>query len=176
MIELVKNPNRYLKGSEIIVLPHHFEDERGSYRELYNKKGYNSLNIEFVQDDISISKRNVLRGIHGDAGTWKLVSCLKGSFELVIVNCDKEDIGFGKWELFYLEEGKNIQILIPPKFGNGHLVTSDEAIFHYKQSTYYGDYKQFTVKWNAETLGIPWSTKEPILSERDQLGPFSFFL
>jgi len=60
------------------------------------------------------------------------------------------------------------QILIPPKFGNGHLVTSKEAIFHYKQSTLYDRDSQFTIHWNDPKLNIKWPIKSPILSKRDK--------
>ena len=95
------------------------------------------LKQNFIQDDISTSYSNVLRGIHGDSKTWKLVSCLKGSFYLVVVNNYSSSVEFGKWEGFTLSDVNRRQILIPPKFGNGHLVLSDSAIFHYKQTTDY---------------------------------------
>jgi dTDP-4-dehydrorhamnose 3,5-epimerase len=60
-----------------------------------------------------------------------------------------------------------LQVLIPPKFGNGHLVTSDQAIFHYKQSTLYDRSRQFTIKWNDPKYKLWWPLKNPILSERD---------
>ena len=116
-----------------------FSDHRGKYTETYNEEAYKSsgINVDFIQDDISFSKRNVLRGIHGDGETYKLVSCLHGSFLLIVVNNDKESEEYKKWITFNLSGNDNLQILIPPKFGNGHFVTSDDAIFHYKQNTYY---------------------------------------
>ncbi len=75
-----------------ITPPTIFNDFRGSYIETYNELIYNQNGIKtkFIQDDISTSKQNVLRGIHGDNKTWKLVSCLYGSFYLVLVNWDKD--------------------------------------------------------------------------------------
>ena len=75
-----------------------FEDFRGEYIETYNEAIYNEngINVDFVQDDISVSSQNVLRGIHGDSETWKLISCLHGKFYLVVVNCDTESKSFGK--------------------------------------------------------------------------------
>ena len=162
-----------LSGVMLIKMDKPFTDYRGYYKEIYNKKVYNSFNeVEFVQDDVSVSDKDVLRGIHGDEGTWKLISCLKGKFYLVVVNCDREHAQFGHTETFVLSEDNNHQILIPPKFGNGHYALKDDTIFHYKQSTYYGDYKQFTVKWNDPKLHIPWPRIDPILSVRDNTGPF----
>ncbi len=75
----------------LIKPPTIFEDFRGAYVELYNENIYHEagINVKFIQDDISISTRHVLRGIHGDSETWKLVSCLYGKFYLVVVNWDK---------------------------------------------------------------------------------------
>jgi len=151
-----------------------FEDHRGIYRELYSEKEYQEagIDIRFIEDDISASRKHVLRGIHGDNNTWKLVSCLHGSFYLVVVNCDKESDAFGSWERFTLSEQNNVQILIPPKHGNGHVVMSEKAIFHYKQSAYYNPEGQFTYTWNDPALNVWWPIKNPILSERDESGHF----
>ena len=123
----------------LLIKPNVFEDHRGQYVETYNEKLYNEhgINVKFVQDDISISSKHVLRGIHGDAETWKLISCLHGKFYLVVVNCDQESENFGKWQSFTLSEYNRHQVLVPPKYGNGHLILSEQAIFHYKQNTYY---------------------------------------
>ena len=159
-----------LDGVLLIKPPTIFEDFRGTYVETYNEELYAKagINVKFVQDDISVSRRNVLRGIHGDGETWKLVSCLYGEFYLVAVNRDDTSSQCGKWESFVLSDRNRLQVLIPPKFGNGHLVLSELAIFHYKQSTYYNRAGQFTIKWNDPGLGIEWPTSTPILSRRDE--------
>ena len=159
-----------LDGLLLIKPPTVFEDFRGSYVETYNRKLYQEagITVDFVQDDISVSTRHVLRGIHGDAETWKLVSCLQGRFYLVAVNWDEASPQYGQWESFELSEENHLQVLIPPRFGNGHVVLSDRAIFHYKQSTYYSRTGQFTLHWNDPKLNIRWPVKEPILSKRDQ--------
>jgi dTDP-4-dehydrorhamnose 3,5-epimerase len=158
-----------LEGVRLITPPTIFEDFRGSYVELYNDELYRKAGIDvtFVQEDISVSSRHVLRGIHGDAGTWKLVSCLHGKFYLVVVNWDEHSPQYRQWESFVLSDQNRLQVLIPPRFGNGHLVLSDTAIFHYKQSTYYNRAGQFTVLWNDPALGIWWPVGDPILSQRD---------
>ena len=147
-----------------------FNDFRGTYLETYNKPLYteNGIAINFIQDDISISKQNVLRGIHGDNKTWKLVSCLSGKFFLVVVNWDSNSSEYQQWISFEMDASNPYQILIPPKFGNGHLITSKEAIFHYKQSTLYNRESQFTIYWNDVKLNIPWPIKNPIISKRDK--------
>lgn len=154
----------------LLIKLHVFEDHRGEYVEIYNEELYekNGIGIKFVQDDISVSVKNVLRGIHGDSETWKLVSCLYGEFYLVVVNWDNASPQFGRWESFVLSDQNRLQVLVPPKFGNGHLVLSELAIFHYKQSTYYNRAGQFTILWNDPKLNIRWPIQNPILSRRDE--------
>ena len=158
-----------LDGVKLITPPTNFEDFRGSYIEIYNQRAYHQAGLKeaFIQDDISTSRKNVLRGVHGDATTWKLISCLYGAFYLVVVNNDPTSLEFKKWEAFTLSDQNRKQILIPPKFGNGHLVLTDIAIFHYKQTTEYDRSGQFTIIWNDPNYGLWWPVKQPILSIRD---------
>lgn len=151
-----------------------FKDRRGYYIEIYNGQLYaeHGITVKFAQDDISVSKRNVLRGIHGDYETWKLISCLYGEFYLAVVNCEVGSENFGKWQSFVLSDTNRLQVLVPPKYGNAHLALSDKVIFHYKQSTYYNPQKQFTYKWNDPRFNISWPITNPILSRRDELGHF----
>ena len=155
----------------MLIKPEVFKDHRGEYVELYNEDLYakSGIGVKFVQDDISVSIKNVLRGIHGDIMTWKLVSCLLGQFYLVIINCDKSSGEFGKWESFSLSDKTKHQVLVPPNFGVAHLALTDKIIFHYKQSTYYDPSSQFTYKWNDPIFNICWPIKDPILSKRDEL-------
>src|SRR6266702_7681848 len=121
------------------IQPEAFEDHRGYYLETYNEKVYqeHGIPVRFVQDDISVSARHVLRGVHGDSETWKLVSCLHGKFYLVVVNWDERSPQYRQWDAFVLSDQNRQQVLVPPRFGNWHLLLSESAIFHYKQSTYY---------------------------------------
>lgn len=134
-------------------------------RRLYEEKG---INLDFVEDKISVSKKNVLRGIHGDADTWKLISCPSGTIFLAVVNCDESSPQFGAWESFTLSDENFWQVLVPPKFGNGHVVLSDSAVFHYKWSAYYDLGNQFSYKYNDSRFGIDWPVKEPIVIGRDK--------
>ena len=127
--------------------------------------------IKFKHDKFSLSKKNVLRGLHGDNKTWKLVSCPFGKFLLVVVDCQKKSKNYLKWNSWILSHENGLQILIPPNFANGHLCLSDKCLFHYKLS-YRGDYldakDQFSIKWNDPKLKIKWGIKRPTLSKRDQ--------
>lgn len=158
----------------LLISPEVYEDYRGENTELYNSKLYKEAGIiiEFVYECMSVSRRNVLRGIHGDSHTWKLVSCLYGSLYLVVVNCDGGSPHFGKWEAFTLSDRNRKQILIPPYFGNGHLVLSETAIFYYKLSDFFDPRGQFTYKWNDPRFNIWWPVKNPIQSCRDEEGHY----
>lgn len=158
----------------LMINPQIFEDHRGSYTETYNEKLYSQkgIDIRFIEDDISVSTKNVLRGIHVDSECWKLISCVYGKFYFVVVNCDTDSNDFGKWQSFILSEQNRCQILVPPKHGNGHLALSDRIAFHYKQSAYYDPKRQFTYKWNDPKLNIWWPIKDPILSQRDEFGHY----
>ena len=159
-----------LEGVKKITPPTNFEDFRGNYIEIYNRNLYQRAGVttDFIQDDISTSRKHVLRGIHGDASTWKLITCLRGAFYLVVVNNDPNSSQYRQWEGHTLSDTNNKQILVPPNFGNGHLVLTEYAIFHYKQSTEYDRAGQFTILWNDPEIDIWWPISNPILSRRDQ--------
>lgn len=158
-----------LKGV-LVIKPYKFKDLRGSFLETYNMGDFNKKikKIKFVQDDISVSKKNVLRGIHGDNKTWKLVSCILGKIYLIVVNNDKKSKEYKKWISITLSEKNNKQILIPPKFGNAYVALSKKVIYSYKQSTYYDRKSQFTINWKDERYNFKWPIKKPILSDRDK--------
>jgi dTDP-4-dehydrorhamnose 3,5-epimerase len=165
--------NTKLVGVKLIK-PAIFEDFRGLYVETYNWDLYQKggIDVEFKQDDISISSQHVLRGIHGDSVTWKLISCHMGSFYLMVVNNDPTSAQYRQWQGFTLSENNHHQVLVPPKFGNGHVVMSERAMFHYKQNTYYNPEGQFTIRWNDPLYNMWWPIKNPILSRRDEAGKF----
>jgi len=156
----------------LVITPDTFRDHRGTYTETYNMEEYLHEGIPqlFVQDDISVSHQNVLRGIHVDSKTWKLVSCPMGKLWLAVVNLNPASPQYKEWESVVLFGSNYKQVLIPPMYGNGHLVLSDTAIFHYKQTTYYNRDSQSTVAWNDPSIGIRWPLPFdtlPILSDRD---------
>lgn len=149
-----------------------FKDHRGIYGEIFKEKEYlaTGINIKFIEQDFSTSKKNVLRGLHGDSKTWKLISCLYGELYLAVLNYNPESQFFGKWEGFTLNPKNCLQILIPPLHANGHLILSHRAMFHYNQSEYYSDGSdQFTIAWNDPRFNIFWPISgEPIQSKRDE--------
>lgn len=170
---MVKSLKTKLKGV-LLLETDSFEDHRGRYVEIYNEKLYRATGVtaKFLADDYSYSTKNVLRGIHADPAIWKLISCLHGKFYLVIVNCDRTSKDFGIWQSFMLSAANHRQIFVPPKYGVAHLILSDEAIFHYKQSGYYDPLRQMSFKWDDPAFNIWWPVKTPILSQRDEVGHY----
>ena len=146
-----------------------FRDHRGYYWTSWKKGSIKK--VKFIHDKFSLSKKNVLRGLHGDNKTWKLVSCPYGKCLLVVVNCIKKSKNYLKWKSWILSHDNSVQVLIPPNYANGHLCLSDKCLFHYKLS-YKGSYvdtkQQFSLKWNDPKLKINWRIKKPLLSKRDK--------
>lgn len=154
-----------------LITPDIHTDLRGRNVTLYSKRMYEEkgINLDFVENKVSVSRHNVLRGIHGDNNTWKLISCLSGVIFLVVVNCDEMAPEFGAWESFTLSGDDFRQVLVPPKYGNGHLVMSDLAIFYYQWSAYYDLSNQFSYKYNDSRFTIAWPVTDPILFGRDKV-------
>lgn len=142
-----------------------FKDNRGELWTVWNENEF-TPKLKFNHDKVAVSKKYVLRGIHGDSKSWKLITCLSGEIFLVVVDPKSlEHISIT------LSQNNKSSVLVPPGLGNGHLVMSDEAVFFYKWA-YEGDYPdvddQFSLKWDDPKLNIPWPISLPILSYRDQ--------
>jgi dTDP-4-dehydrorhamnose 3,5-epimerase len=151
-----------------IYQPNVFEDFRGELFTLFKQE---ESDLVFNHDKVSISKQYVLRGLHGDSKSWKLITCLAGEVYLVVVDNRPESPNYLKWDWVVLTAKNRKQVLVPPIFANGHYVMSKEATFFYKWA-YPGDYldvkDQFTLKWNNPQIKIHWPTDTPVLSERDK--------
>lgn len=158
-----------LDGVLIIEPPFVFEDNRGANIETFHQQDLNAagVDVHFIRDSLTISNKNVLRGLHGDLETWKLITCLQGELFLAVVNMNKESSQYLNWEGFELSLKNKLQILVPPNFANGHLVLSDTAHFFYKMSHNHNRANQYTIAWNDPLLGIHWPNKNPIVSDRD---------
>ena len=157
-----------------IIRPDISKDIRGNIWTSFIKNDIETLlpdNLYFKHDKFSKSKKNVLRGIHGDTKSWKLVTCVFGDIYQVVVDCREESSSFKQYESFNINETNQISVLIPPQLGNAYYVKSDKAVYHYKLA-YEGDYidadEQFSYCWNDPIFNIEWPTKNPILSKRDK--------
>lgn len=149
-------------------------DLRGTLFSTYHKDVFDSYlpkDLFFKHDKFSKSFNNVLRGIHGDSKSWKLVTAVYGEIMQVIVDCRKDSPTYLKHEKFIINEQNQISVLLPPGIGNSFYVMSEVAVYHYKLA-YPGEYldaeEQFSVKWDDPSIGIKWPTKNPILSGRDK--------
>lgn len=156
-----------------IMRPSVSEDVRGNIWTSFLKDKVEVFlpdDLFFKHDKFSASKYNVLRGIHGDTKSWKLVTCVHGEVQQVVVDMRKDSPTYKQWQDFIISKDNQQLILIPPNMGNAYYVKSSEAIYHYKLA-YSGDYidadEQFSVKWNDNTIGINWMSDNPILSNRD---------
>ena len=155
------------------ITPDIFNDSRGSLYTTFLKDKFENLlpqNISFLHDKFAVSKKNVLRGIHGDFFSWKLITCVSGRIFQVIVDNRKDSKNYLKYDSVIIDSSSPYSVLIPPGFGNAFQVLSKEAVYHYKLA-YLGGYRdadeQFTLKWNDNRINIIWPNNNPILSERD---------
>jgi len=157
-----------------LLTPSVSKDTRGKIWTSFMKHEIESLlpnDMSFRHDKFSTSKHNVLRGIHGDSKSWKLITCVSGEIQQVVVDLRDNSPTYLKWESWIMSAEKPQSILIPPHMGNAYYVTSIEALYHYKLA-YQGEYidadEQFSVKWNDQNIGIKWLTDSPDLSDRDR--------
>lgn len=150
------------------------QDERGQIWTSFLKDRLEKLlpdELCFKHDKFSLSKQRVIRGIHGDYKTWKMVTCVLGEIYQVVIDLRKESNTYTKYETFLLTDKNHTSLLIPPGLGNAILVESDVALYHYKLA-YHGNYvnenEQFSYKWNDPRFKIEWPIDNPILSDRDK--------
>jgi dTDP-4-dehydrorhamnose 3,5-epimerase len=158
----------------ILITPKVFKDSRGIFIETYKKSIFEKLGIKtnFVQDNYSMSRKNVLRGLHYQISPMeqaKLIMCPKGRVFDVAVDLRKGSPYFGKWIGEYLsEENRNI-LFIPAGFAHGYLVLSEEAEIIYKVSKEYSKEHDKGIYWKDPKIGIAWPLREePILSDKDK--------
>ncbi len=159
----------------LVLEPDVFSDERGFFLETWNSARYENAGIEgtFVQDNISFSKRGVLRGLHFQypQSQGKLIQILSGEVVDIAVDIRVGSPTFGHWVSEVLSDANHRQIYIPPGFAHGYCVTSETAIFSYKCTDYYNPETENGIIWNDPDLNIDWSIKEPILSPKDKEYP-----
>jgi len=157
----------------LLVEPTVFTDARGYFFEAYSARRYAAAGIPapFVQDNVSFSRRGVLRGLHYQHpfGQAKLVGVLKGQVFDVAVDIRRGSPTFGQWVGECLSETNNRQLYLPAGFAHGFLVTSDDALVAYKSSEYYHAETERTIRWDDPRIGIDWPTDGPVLSTKDHV-------
>jgi len=159
----------------LIIEPKVFGDERGFFYESFNAKKFaelTGLNVEFVQDNHSMSAKNILRGLHYQIqqAQGKLVRVVSGEVFDVAVDLRKSSPRFGQWTGAFLSAENSKQMWIPPGFAHGFVVTSDKAEFLYKTTDYWAPEFERSLMWNDPAIGIEWPiTDAPVLSGKDQV-------
>lgn len=160
----------------IIFKPKKFEDERGFFFENFNSidfKKFTGFHLNIVQENVSSSKKNVIRGLHFQSGKHaqsKLVSVLKGKILDVVVDIRIESKTFGKWISYFLDDKKNENIFVPTGFAHGFLALESETVISYKVDKGYNKDSEQCLLWDDKTINIDWPVKDPILSTKDRQG------
>ena len=158
----------------LLFEPHTHGDDRGFFMETFRLSYFRDrgLEIEFVQDNHSRSRRNTLRGLHFQLENpqGKLVRVLSGEVFDVAVDIRRSSPTFGRWVGEYLSSENNKQLWIPPGFAHGFYVTSDTADLAYKCTDYYSTGDDHSLLWSDPNIGIEWPnhTEELLISERDR--------
>lgn len=156
----------------LIVEPTVHGDDRGFFMETYSRDRYAEAGLprEFVQDNLSLSARGTLRGLHlqhpRDQG--KLCSVMQGEVFDVAVDVRVGSPTFGQWEGVTLSSENKRQLYLPPGMAHGFCVLSDKALFSYKCTDFYSAADEIGVAWNDPEIGIDWPVTEPRLSTKDQ--------
>jgi dTDP-4-dehydrorhamnose 3,5-epimerase len=160
----------------LVLDPQVFGDQRGYFLETYNHRRYQEAGLlvgDFVQDNISVSRRGILRGLHfqNPSAQGKLVSVLQGEVFDVAVDLRRHSPTFKQWHGVSLSSENKLQFYLPPGFAHGFAVLSETAMFHYKCTDYYAPQAEMAIRWDDPDLAIQWPITDPILSNRDAQAP-----
>ncbi len=159
----------------ILIKPKVYGDTRGFFMETYREQLFrdNGIKTSFVQDNLSKSNKNTIRGLHYQIKNpqAKLVMVTRGEILDVAVDIRKKSPTFGKYVAFRLSSENKMMVYIPEGFAHGFQVLSDETLFQYKCSRYYSPEGERGIAWNDPGINVPWITCDPIISEKDQKNP-----
>jgi len=162
-------------GSDVpIYTPSVYREYRGEIFTTYHSNEH-PVNARIGQNmsihsRFSKSYKNVLRGLHYDNKTWKLVQALVGDIYLVVLDLREDSSTYGEWDSYIISEHTRDQVLVPPGFANGHYALTD-CIFHYNlfyEGGYVDENSQGVVKWNDSRFNIDWPSTTPTLQKRDK--------
>lgn len=158
----------------VMIEPDVYRDERGFFLESYHQKKYAEAGIpaHFVQDNHSMSKRGVLRGLHAQLShpQGKLIRVIHGEIFDVVVDIRKESSTYKAWAGVHLSAENARQCYIPPGYAHGFCVLSDTAEVEYKVTDFYDPAGELTLLWNDPDIAIEWPIKNPIVSPKDSAG------
>lgn len=162
-------------GGLKLLEPEVHGDDRGFFIESYRRDRHAALGIDvdFVQDNHSRSRRGTLRGLHFQTspGQAKLIRCARGTIRDVVVDLRRSSATFGRHEAFVLDDVHHRQLYVPIGFAHGFVVLSDAADVCYKVSSVYEPATEAGLAWDDPELGIDWGDGEPVVSERDRNNP-----
>lgn len=171
VLEIIKTPFEGL----YLFQPKVFGDERGYFFESFNQRIFNDLtgsnHINFVQDNQSMSQKDVLRGMHFQVppnAQAKLVRVIRGAVLDVVVDLRKDSPQFGKHFSVKITDENHTQLYIPEGFAHGFLTLEDHTVFSYKCTGYYHQESEVSLKWDDKDLDIDWKLDNPIVSAKDQ--------
>jgi dTDP-4-dehydrorhamnose 3,5-epimerase len=157
----------------LIIQPVVFEDERGYFYESYNASKLEAQGFKqnFIQDNVSKSQKDVLRGLHFQNPPHtqgKLVKVIKGAVLDVAVDLRRDSKTYGKHLTIELTEENKTQFYVPAGFAHGFLTLRDNTIFSYKCTQFYNKDSEESILWNDEDLNIDWGIKNPTISDKDR--------
>ena len=159
----------------ILVEPVVFGDKRGFFLETYSEEKYarGGISVHFIQDNLSLSCRDTIRGLHVQTlkPQAKLVRVVAGEILDVAVDVRIGSPTFGAWVGAILSSTNHHQLFVPPGFAHGFAVRSDEAIVEYKVSEPYDPNGDISIAWNDPEIGVDWGCESPIVSEKDATAP-----
>ena len=167
-------PTRF--DSVWIIAPRVFQDARGWFLESWNRRAFAlaGIPVDFVQDNHSLSRRNVLRGLHFQSpprAQAKLVRCVAGKIWDVVADIRRGSPTYGQWEGIELDAETQRLVFVPIGFAHGFCALSETAEVHYKCSDYYAPEHSCGVRWDDPAIGVAWPVREPLLSEQDRRHP-----
>jgi dTDP-4-dehydrorhamnose 3,5-epimerase len=158
-----------------IIEPEIHSDSRGSFVETYRAERYQEagISVDFVQDNLSVSVRNVVRGMHFQhpRGQAKLVRVACGAVWDAVVDVRRGSPRFGKWAGIELSAEAQRQMYIPTGFAHGFVVLTEKAVFEYKCSEVYRPEFDRCLAWDDPTVQVDWPTDTPRVSQRDAAAP-----
>ena len=176
-MEVIKTPIEGL----LVIKPRIFEDDRGHFFESWRNDSFKNigLDLNFVQDNQSLSHKGVLRGLHFQNPPFaqgKLVRVIKGAVVDVAVDIRKNSPTYGQHFAVELSEENKTVVWIPPGFAHGFVTLKDDTIFTYKCTVVYNKESEGALIWNDEDLNIDWRVENPLVSDKDMVaGNFNNF-
>ena len=155
----------------LVIKPNIFEDERGYFFESWSKKSYKNtgLDLDFVQDNQSLSQKGVLRGLHSQNPPFaqgKLVRVIKGAVTDIVVDIRKDSMTYGQHLAINISEDNKKILWIPPGFAHGFVSLKNDTIFHYKCTEVYNKESEGSLLWDDNDLDINWGVANPLVSRK----------